>query len=136
MYRARFLERRSTTAGFTIIEVLVALAVVAASLAAIGSLMATIMRGNRSVEQHIALVETVRAVEANLPNRDQLLAGDRSGEISGYFWRVQASAFSETGGREVDRSPWLPYHVIVTVRAPSGAVIRIDTVRLQRRVDG
>ena len=44
-------------AGFTIIEVLIALAIVAVSIVAIGSLMATNVRGVRSLEQHVALMQ-------------------------------------------------------------------------------
>ena len=40
-------------AGFTLIEVLVALAVVAASLAAIGSLVAVNMKNTRALEQRV-----------------------------------------------------------------------------------
>ena len=47
-------------AGFTLIEALVALALVAVLLAAIGPLIASSMRGVRSVEQHGALVATAR----------------------------------------------------------------------------
>src|SRR5262249_3736169 len=53
--------------GFTLIEVVVALAVVAISLTAIGAVTATSARGTRSLEQHLALVETTRIVAATLP---------------------------------------------------------------------
>ena len=53
---------RRSTAGFTLIEVLVALAVVAISLAAIGSLIAVTTRGARAVGLHLTLVETARAI--------------------------------------------------------------------------
>ncbi len=135
MYRARAFEPRSTTAGFTLIEVLVALAVVAASLAAIGSLVATTARGNRSIEQHVALVETARAVEASFPGRDQLAAGDQSGEMAGFAWRVHVAPLFAVDSNSAEPPRWLPQHVSVTVRAPSGAVLRIDTVRLQRRAN-
>ena len=44
-------------AGFTIIEVLIALAIVAVSVVAIGSVMATNVRGVRSLEHHVALMQ-------------------------------------------------------------------------------
>ena len=50
------------TRGFTLIEVLVALAVVAVSLSAIGSLIAVTVRGARAVGGQLALVETARGV--------------------------------------------------------------------------
>ena len=57
-------EIRARTAGFTIIEVLVAIAVVAISLTAIGALTGVTTRGVRSLEQHVALVEAARTLAA------------------------------------------------------------------------
>ena len=48
-------------AGFTILEVLVAITVVATALTAIGMLTGATTRGVRSLEQHVALVETTRS---------------------------------------------------------------------------
>ena len=70
-------------AGFTLIEVVVALALVAVALTAIGSLIATTIRGTRSLDQHLSLAETARAIEAALPNRDQLTPGTTTGEMAG-----------------------------------------------------
>jgi general secretion pathway protein I len=53
-------------AGFTIIEVLIALALVAVSVVAIGSVMSTNVRGVRSLEQHVALMQTTRAVRCSM----------------------------------------------------------------------
>ena len=60
-------EDRNASAGFTLIEALVALAVAAVCLTAIGSLMAGNIRGSGRIEQHLGLVETLRAVETGLP---------------------------------------------------------------------
>ena len=131
----RVFERRRRAAGFTIIEVLVALAVVAASLASISALIATSARGSRAIEQHAALVEVARAVAAGLPKRDQLTAGGLSGELAGHYWHVDVLPFAGAGG-DRRRSAWLPRSIVMTVRAPSGAVLRLDTVRLRREATG
>ena len=76
-------------AGFTIIEVLIALALVAVSLVAIGSLMATNVRGVRSLEQHVSLAQAARAaMAAGLPARADLQPGTTSGQLEGYHWTV------------------------------------------------
>ena len=63
----------SREAGFTIIEVLIALAIVAVGIVAIGSLMATNARGVRSLEQHVALMQATRTVmAAGIPARAKL----------------------------------------------------------------
>jgi len=68
-------EDLDRSAGFTLIEILVTLAVAAICLAAIGSLMAEIFAVPEGSAQHIALVETMRAVETGLPNRASLATG-------------------------------------------------------------
>jgi len=128
-------ERRNS-AGFTIIEALVALAVVAASLAAIGAVIATSVRGVRSLEQHVALVETTRAVASGLPKRDELAGGGFAGEAMGHRWRVDVTPLSAAAGPTANKAAWLPQLVTITVRSPSGATLQVDTVRLVRGPGG
>lgn len=125
--------RWGSRAGFTLIEVVVALAVVALSLTAIGAVVTTSARGTRSIEQHLALVETARIVAATLPKDDQTALDGLSGEILGHRWRIGLSPFVGSGIYSVPDSPWIPVTVAVQVRSPSGAVFGFETVRLQRR---
>ena len=124
-YRQRWSE------GFTLIEVLVALAVVAASLAAIGGLIATSVRGARAVEQHVALVERARAIMAALPRREGLSIGQTAGEITGYRWQVTVLPYPT--GQTNAASQWVPRTVVTTVRSRSGTALQLHTVRLVRR---
>jgi general secretion pathway protein I len=119
------------TAGFTLIEVLVALSIVAVGLAAIGGLISSSVRGARSIEDHLTRLETARAIMTALPDRDQLVPGYLSGEIADHRWRIDVLPF--TARDAGPRTQWLPQAVVVTVQAPSGAAIKIDTIRLQRR---
>jgi general secretion pathway protein I len=125
-------SRRPREAGFTIIEALVALAIVAASLAAIGALIATSTRGTRTLEQHVELIETARTVESALPKREQLV-GNFSGELAGHRWRVDVLPFTAGGIDPELPSPWAPQTVVVTVRSPTGTAVQVATVRLYRR---
>lgn len=125
--------REYREAGFTIIEVLVALAIVAASLASIGALIATSARGARVLEQHVALAETTRAVELARPKRDQLAIDDFSGELAGHSWRVNVLPFAAGGIDPELPSPWVPRTIAITVRSPTGAALQLTTVRLYRR---
>jgi general secretion pathway protein I len=131
LFRAAPSELRHGTAGFTIIEVLVALAVAAVLLAAIGSLIASSVRGARMLEQHVALVETARAIEAGLPKRDELAPGTLSGELAGHRWRVEVAPTIDAGPDSA--TAWLPQAVVITVRSPAGSVLQLNTVRLRRR---
>jgi general secretion pathway protein I len=120
-------------AGFTLIEVVVALALVAILLTAIGAVAATSARGTRSMEQHLALVETTRIVAATLPREAQGGLDGLSGEILGHRWRIGIAPFVGSGIYQIPDSPWIPQTVVVRVRSPSGAVSGFETVRLQRR---
>jgi general secretion pathway protein I len=122
-------------AGFTLIEVVVALALVAVTLTAIGALIATTIRGTRSLDQHLSLAETTRAIEAALPGRDQLVAGSTAGEMAGHRWRIDVGPFRAGFVDPRLPTPWVPQSVVITVRAPDGPVLQINTVRLQRRAE-
>ena len=123
-------------AGFTIIEVLVALALVAVVIVSIGSLMATNMRGVRSFEQHVTLMQVARAVMAtSIPPRAELHPGTSSGRIEGYRWTVDVSPlggeWAAPNGADV---AWMPGLVRVRVTSPTGAMSDIRTVRLMQRL--
>ena len=131
MFRAA--SSREHQAGFTIIEVLVALAIVAASLAAIGALIATSARGSRLLERHVELLATARAVVSALPKREQLSIGDFSGELASHSYRVNVLPFAAGGIDPELPSPWVPQTIVTTVRSPAGAQFQLATVRLVRR---
>ena len=132
-------EDRDAGAGFTLIEALVALAVAAVSLAAIGLLMAGNIRGSGRIEQHLGLVETLRAVETDLPDRTSLSTGNLSGEMHGQAWSVDIAPFPRTAAvLQLDSIPraaqfWTPQTIVIKAQSPSGAVLQVETIRLGRR---
>lgn len=123
------IDRR--TAGFTIIEALIALAVVAVSMVAIGSVMSTNVRGVRSLEQHVTLMEATRSVmAADVPSRAAIGFGTWSGQTDGHQWRVDVSPMGDEWSSTGEGAAWIPALVSVQVRSPSGAVQDVRTVRL------
>lgn len=125
--------RPDARAGFTLIEVLVALAVVAASLAAIGSLVAVAMRGTQGIERRVAFRETLRSIVTSLPDRRDLAAGTTTGNTAGYGWRMDVAPYASIMVDPRAPTPWLPQAVTITVRSPSGQILRVETIRLRRR---
>jgi general secretion pathway protein I len=126
------IERRD--AGFTIIEVLVALALVAVVIVAIGSVMATNVRGVRSFERHVALMQATRSAMATaIPSRDQLRQGTGSGQTDGFRWTVEVTPLGGEWTVPDSDVAWVPELVRVRVRSPGGATSDIRTVRLMKR---
>lgn len=110
-----------------------ALAVVAASLAAIGSLVAVATHGTLGIERRVAFRETLRSIVTSLSDRQALAAGSATGSIAGYGWRMDVGPYVSN---LVDpRAPtlWQPQAVVITVRSPSGQILRVETIRLRRR---
>jgi general secretion pathway protein I len=120
-------------AGFTLVEVLVALAVLAVALSAIGTLIATTVRGARAIDNHITLIETARAIETALPDRGRLAIGNFSGERGDHRWRVDVLPFIAPNVDQRQPSPWVPQRVMLRVQSPAGAIVQVETVRLRRR---
>ena len=121
-------------AGFTILEVLIALAVVAVSIVAIGSVMSTNVRGVRLLEQHVTLMQTARTVmTAGIPPRAELGPGVLSGQIDDYKWTIDVGPMGEGWDVPGADAAWIPALVRIKVRSSSGAVSDLRTVRLMHR---
>jgi general secretion pathway protein I len=121
----------SREAGFTIIEVLIALAVVAVSIVAIGSVMSTNVKGVRALEQHVTLMQTARSVmTTEIPPRAELGRGAFSGQLNDYQWKIDVGPFGEDWTVPGADAAWIPALVRIQVRSPSGAVSDLKTVRL------
>jgi general secretion pathway protein I len=121
-------------AGFTIIEVLIALAIVAVGIVAIGSVMATNVRGVRSLEQHVALMQATRTVmAAGIPARAKLGPGALSGQTDDYRWTIEVGSLGGDWAVPGADVAWVPELVRIRVRSPSGATSDIRTVRLIHR---
>jgi general secretion pathway protein I len=133
--RSTELDERRPDAGFTMIEALVALAVVAVSLVAIGAVIAANTRTTQVVERRLSLVETGRAMLAALPDRGQLAPGNTRGELGSNDWRIDVLPFTADFFDPTLPTPWVPQVVVVRVESPAGEILRLDTVRLRRGED-
>jgi len=122
-------------AGFTILEVLIALAIVAVSIVAIGSVMSTNSHGVTALENHVALVETAQTVlSTEIPQRKDLAPGTTAGQLRNYRWQVDVSPVGGDWTPPDDsKVGWAPELVKVHVRSPTGAQLDLSTVRLMPR---
>ena len=122
-------------AGFTLIEVLVAIAVLAVVLGAIGAVVGGTVKGIRSVDRKLPLLETARSLLASLPGREALQPGTQIGWSGEYRWRVDAVALSgpaaDVFAADAQTPPkWMPLAITVQVQGSEGPPVRLDTVRL------
>lgn len=128
------MSRRSCSdaAGFTLIEALVALAIIAVVLGTIGSVIATTVKGTRAIDQHLALAGTAETLLADLPARSLLKPGRQSGELAGSRWRVDVAPMNVAGGDPAtDR--FVPLAVNLRLQRADGSAIQITTVKLVPR---
>ena len=118
-------------AGFTLIEALAALAVMGAGLAAIGPLTSSSLRAGLYAERHLAEIETARKIIAGMPSREALPVGRLTGVLDAHDWRIDSALIDAPAA--VGDSLWTPQRIEVSVRSPSGAMLKIDTIRLRRQ---
>lgn len=125
--------KAGAAAGFALIEALAAVAVAAISLTVIAALMGGNIRGAGKIGRHLRLTETLRAVETALPNRAELGAGTLAGEMHGQNWTVDVLPFPDDSANPAAAAVWTPQEVVITVQAPSGEQLQLETVRLTKR---
>ena len=121
--------------GFTLIEVVVAIAVLAVVLGAIGGAVGTIVKGLRSVDRPLPLLETAQSLLAALPDRSALRPGVQSGTTGAVQWRIDVAPLDEVVARSgaAQSAKWMPLLVTVSVRDRNGPPVRLDTIRLAPR---
>lgn len=127
-------SRRDGDAGFTLIETLIALAIVAAVLGSIGAVIGTAMKGTRAIDQRLSLAGTAEALLASLPSRDVLKSGRQQGATGGHRWRIDVGPLA-TAVPDPNGPPprWMPLAIDARVQAPGGGVMRLTTIRLVQR---
>jgi general secretion pathway protein I len=132
------LSRKSCSdgiAGFTLIEALVALAIVAAVLSSIGAVIATTVKGTRSIDQHLALTGAAETLLAALPARNLLKPGRQTGETAGHRWRIDVAPMNVAVVSDAPQTGrFVPLAVSMRLQAPGGPAIQLTTVRLVPKV--
>src|SRR5580658_3610233 len=90
-FRNRPRIRLAASDGFTLIEVVIAIALLAIVLGAVGELVGTTVKGIRSVDRRLPLLETAQSLLASLPDRAALKPGSQSGGTGGLQWRIDVA---------------------------------------------
>ena len=123
------------TRGFTLIEALVALAIVAAVLGSIGGVIATSVKGTRGIDQRLELSGTAESLLAALPARTLLKPGRQSGELAGHRWRIDVSPMNVAVASDAPQTGrFVPLAVTMRLQSPGGPAMQVTTVRLVPKV--
>jgi general secretion pathway protein I len=121
--------------GFTLIEALVALAIVAAVLGSIGGVIATSVKGTRGIDQRIELSGTAESLMAALPARTLLKPGRQSGELAGHRWRIDVAPMNVAVATDAPQTGrFVPLAVTMRLQSPGGPEMQVTTVRLVPKV--
>jgi general secretion pathway protein I len=115
--------------GFTLIEALVALAIIAAVLTSIGMVIGTTVRGTRAIDQRLALNGAAETVLANLPARNALKPGRQTGQLAGHRWRIDVAPVNAAVA-DAPAGRFVPLAINMRMQGPGGAAIQVTTVRL------
>jgi general secretion pathway protein I len=96
--------------------------------------MSTNLRGVRSLEQHVALMETARSLMTTaIPPRDGLAPGVQSGELDNYRWQIDVAPLGADWIVPDGDAIWVPGLVTIHVRSSSGGGVDLETIRLMHR---
>ncbi|MGJ5200924.1 PulJ/GspJ family protein [Bradyrhizobium sp. HKCCYLRH1030] len=120
-------------AGFTLIEVLVALAIVSVSIIAIGAVVSRNAASVRKLEQHVTLVTDMRlALATMLADRGRLQPGRIDQRSGSGAVVLQVRPLGGDWNEPAGQTGWIPEAVTLRVKTGSGAVADVQTVRLAR----
>lgn len=125
-------ERDDKRAGFTLLEALVALAVLLAFVATLGPYLFHARRIMANAEHRLAAQILLRTL-LNAPfDRANLANVDRHGELKGLRWHVVAEPMMLAGTPRASPQSWTAYRVIASVSSGPGQIVTAETVRLAK----
>jgi prepilin-type N-terminal cleavage/methylation domain-containing protein len=121
---------RKKRAGFTLLEVLVALALILAFAQVLGPYLFHARRIMVNAEGRVAAQVLLRSLLDAPFDRAQLANASRGGETAGLRWHIATEPLT-TGATSL-RGPWTAFRVIASVSSGAGQVITAETVRLAK----
>lgn len=117
-------------AGFTLLEALVALALVLAFVATLGPYLFYSRRLMGDAEQRVAAQILLRTLLDAPFDRSRLANALRSGELNGLRWRIVSEPFAIEAVPSALRPSWAAYRIIASVSTSAGRTVSAETIRL------
>ncbi len=122
--------RRAGLRGFTLLEILVALSILAVALGAILQSFSSGLRSLGAAEAHALALMHARSQLAKVGPLIPLAPGEQSGTAGEYEWSVSVRRFAPPDGEPALDPALVPYQLDVTVTWPGGGRVGLTTIRV------
>jgi prepilin-type N-terminal cleavage/methylation domain-containing protein len=124
-------DRSDRRAGFTLLEALVALALLLIFASAIGPHLSQARRIMANAEGRVAAQVLLRSL-LNAPfDRSSKAGASQQGETNGLHWRIDTEPEAAVSAQ--NQSDWSAFRVVASVTWAPGQVIMAETIRLRKR---
>jgi type II secretory pathway pseudopilin PulG len=131
-WRSRRRGRRQRAAdGFTLIEALAAIVVLALSLSVLLPAYSNGLRGAGSIDEHFRARLLAQSLLADW-TRHRVVQEPARGRSGRFTWTVSATPFAGAGTAAQDPEDWVLHELTVTVAWPPARQVRLDTLQLMR----
>ena len=123
-------DDRSRQAGFTLLEALVALAVLLVFASAVGPHLSQARRIMANAGGRVAAQVLLRSL-LNAPfDRSSSARASQEGETSGLHWRIDTEPAAAVSAQ--DQANWSAFRVVASVTWAPGQAIVAETIRLRK----
>jgi general secretion pathway protein I len=124
-------RRRKRASGFTLIEILVSLAILAVALGALFQAFSTGLRATTVTNQQAAATLLAQSLLDRIGQDIPLAAGEQAGvSADGLRWSIAMAPSPLIAPERRADSPVIPFDVAVSVAAERGAPVILSTLRL------
>jgi len=123
-------RKRVARRGFTLLEILVALSILAVALGAILQSFSSGLRSLGAAETHALALMHARSQLAKVGSIIPLEFGEQTGAAGEFEWTVSVRLFESQEGDPVLDAALVPYQLDVTVTWPGGGQVGLTTIRV------
>lgn len=123
-------SKRAGLRGFTLLEILVALSILAVALGAILQSFSSGLRSLGAAEAHALALMHARSQLAKVGPLIPLEPGEQTGAAGEFEWTVSVRLFESPEGDPVLDPVLVSYQLDVTVTWPGGGQVELTTIRV------
>ena len=122
--------RAGQSAGFTLLEALIAIVILAMSLGALLQLYSTGLRGVGSIDDHLRARLLAQSVMAEMSYDRRLRPGKLQGRFDQFAWTLSITPFDDGQPAPQQVNPWTLHRLALTVTWSQGRRIELQTLRM------